>query len=211
MKSWGSIIVIDIQEVRQAYRYCAPSGSHRHHWVCQCSCGEIVEIYKYSISVGKTNSCGCLSSDVTRAQNLTPWLSGTVEHQTWKRMVSRCYSLSNQVYKNYGGRGITVCQRWRESFVNFLSDVGHRPPNPPGKKRWYSLDRIDNNGNYEPGNVRWATPKQQTNNQRTNRLVTVGGQIKPLYAAAMEHGVNYTTVTSRPARVNSLEEALKTL
>lgn len=92
------------------------------------------------------------------------------EYWVWRGMKSRCSNPNSASWKHYGGRGIKVCQRWMSSFEDFLTDVG--PRTDPS----LSLDRIDNNGNYEPGNVRWATPKEQCSNQRTNRIISVGGE-----------------------------------
>lgn len=86
------------------------------------------------------------------------------EYHAWKGMIKRCTNKKNRGWPNYGGRGITVCERWRESYLTFLADVGRRPSSK------HSLDRIANDGNYEPGNVRWATRKQQINNRRPVRI-----------------------------------------
>jgi len=185
------------------------SGLRRRHWICQCSCGAIKEISKYAVSYGGTTSCGCFRSENSRTINLKHGMSRTIEHCSWKRMIARCYKPGDPVYKHYGGRGITVCEEWRESFSRFLADVGPRPPNPPGRKRFYSLDRIDNNGNYEPGNVKWSTPKQQSRNTRRNRPVVIGGEVRFLMDVCIEYGVSYLMVRSRLASGYSLEEALK--
>ena len=100
---------------------------------------------------------------------LPPWRRFPRVHNTWLSMIQRCTNPKNTAYRNYGARGITVCARWRNSFEAFLADMGDRPE---GK----TLDRINNDGNYEPGNCRWATKKQQCRNSRKNRVVTVGTQ-----------------------------------
>jgi hypothetical protein len=98
-------------------------------------------------------------------------MCGTPEYRSWERIVQRCYNQGHVSYKNYGGRGISVCEEWRKSFMAFYRDMGRKPGG-------LSLDRVNNNGNYEPGNCRWATPKQQANNRRIrkdSRLLRVGG------------------------------------
>lgn len=121
----------------------------------------------------------------------------------WQLMLARCYSASRSNYHRYGGRGITVCARWRRSFEAFLADMGERPPG-------MSLDRIDNNGNYEPGNCRWATRKQQARNTRANRLITHDGKTQTAMEWCEEYGLNFRTFTNRLDRDGrTVEEALK--
>jgi hypothetical protein len=105
------------------------------------------------------------------------------EHDAWRGMLARCRNPRHPSYKNYGGRGITACERWN-SFENFLDDMGKRP-SPK-----HSLDRIDNNGNYEPGNCRWATRREQANNTRMNRFVTFDGRTMTLAQWARETGIH---------------------
>jgi hypothetical protein len=124
-----------------------------------------------------------------------------LEYHAWQSMIRRCGAPSHKSYKQYGRRGITVCARWRASFWDFLADVG---PKPHGM----SLERVENNGNYEPGNVRWATPKEQARNRRNNRLLTFGSQTKPMSAWAEEYGIDRGTLRSRLAKGMSLESAL---
>jgi len=135
-------------------------------WRCRCDCGSTVVVAGGHLNAGHTKSCGCLSRQLTTARNLKHGLTvrGALHplFHTWVMMRRRCYERKNHAYRLYGGRGITVCARWRDDFAAFVADVGERP-----FRR--TLDRIDNNGNYEPGNVRWATWSEQIANQRRRR------------------------------------------
>jgi len=118
----------------------------------------------------------------------------TPEYSTWSLMIQRCEDPSSDRYGYYGGRGISVCPKWRTSFAAFLEDVGPKPS--PA----HSLDRIDPNGNYEPGNVRWATKKEQARNRRTNRLLTVNGETRCLSEWSEITGIPKTTLRLRLER-----------
>jgi hypothetical protein len=134
-------------------------------WRCRCDCGNEVVVRAVNLKPGHTSSCGC----VQIANRIKHCASGTALHQIWNQMRDRCRNKNNANYKNYGGRGISVCSRW-DSFALFAQDVGQRPsPN-------HSIDRYPNpDGNYEPGNVRWATQKQQVRNSRRSRTITFDG------------------------------------
>ena len=118
----------------------------------------------------------------------------TPEYVAWKNMIDRCANPNRPDYKNYGGRGIEVCDRWRWSYEAFLADVGRRPH--PG----LSLDRIDNDKGYFPGNVHWATPTEQVRNQRNTRLVEHAGRVLAIAAWADETGIPYTVLCARHAK-----------
>lgn len=125
------------------------------------------------------------------------------EYETWSGMIKRCYTQAHRAYANYGGRGIAVCDRWRESFENFHADMGDRPAG-------LSIDRIDNNGNYEPSNCRWATCKQQSRNTRKARLITLNGETRCLTEWAELTGIKAITLLFRLDRGWSIEKAFTT-
>lgn len=137
-------------------------------WNCVCECGEKRVVQGYNLSSGSSRSCGCLSSDTAKHNNSTHGLSNTKEYATWERMIQRCENESHRDYNDWGGRGIRVCSQWRLSFETFLEDMGHRPSDS------HSIDRIDNDGNYEPSNCRWATKSQQIRNRRVFKKSKTG-------------------------------------
>jgi hypothetical protein len=129
-------------------------------------------------------------------------LSKIPEYRVWINMRTRCYDQNTSYYAEWGGRGIKVCDAWRDSFEMFFRYVGERPTSR------HSLDRIDNDGNYEPGNVRWAVPKTQSRNHRSNRIVEVGGRSITLAEAVEQSPVPYNTVLYRLKRGWSVESAI---
>lgn len=173
-------------------------------WVdCVCDCGNRKRFYKSNVTLGKSKSCGCLSDEVRRAVHSTHGKSKTKEYMVWCRMWSRCTTPSVDRYPRYGGRGIKVCERWR-LFEVFLEDMGPLPG--PG----YSIGRIDNDGNYEPGNCRWETPlQQQTNTSKTVYVELGNGEKKPLTVLAAEAGISADTLRQRVVAGISADQLLQ--
>lgn len=144
-----------------------PSGHLLSVWRCCCDCGQVTVVTTHKLRSGNTQSCGCLFKEIVSrgAKRTHGFSSGHPLYETWKQMVARCHLPATNSYANYGARGISVCDRWRygengkHGFELFISDMGKRPDG-------LTLDRINNDGNYEPDNCRWATAKEQGRNRR---------------------------------------------
>lgn len=168
-------------------------------WECVCDCGNVSSYSLSKIKKGHTKSCGCYLKDKMKELNenkdykylITHGLSKTSTYKTWSRIKERCFNSNDPAYKNYGGRGITMCDRWKDSFENFLEDMGERP----GKD--YSIDRIDNEQGYSPENCKWATHKEQHRNTRRNVWIEFNAEKKVITDWADEYGVKRNTLKYR--------------
>ncbi len=170
------------------------------YWICRCDCGNVIEAAGADIRVGDTTSCKCARNERTRLLKYSHGMEGTPTYRSWEDMKKRCYDPSRPYYRHYGGRGIVVCDSWKNSFQNFFADMGERPVG-------LTLDRVDNDGNYEPSNCRWATRKQQSNNTRRTHFVTVNGEARSLMQWSEQLGISYSSIKRRLRAGWSEEEA----
>lgn len=169
---------------------------NRSHWLCRCKCGAERPVNQDSLRTGKSLSCGCMFFDKTRGWH------GTTTWRSWRKLCERCLSPTCRQFKDYGGRGITVCERWRRSFLAFLEDMGEKPVG-------LSIERINNEGNYEPGNCKWANTIEQARNKRTTRLLQFGDRLVSLAEVAETTGINAETLRYRLDEMKlPLEEAI---
>lgn len=179
-------------------------GTSGATWVCVCECGTARRVNANGLTSGRSTSCGCYAKELLASQATHGHQKGGKHSPTftvWRSMVRRCVSPKHPSYKNYGGRGIAVCERWK-GFEAFLEDMGERPK---GK----TLDRIDNDGNYCKENCRWVSMKENSNNRRNNRLLTLHGKTHTVSEWAALTGLNESTIRVRLFRGATDEEALR--
>lgn len=181
-----------------------PDSQGRTQYFCRCECGTEKTAVASHLKSGHVRSCGCLqkneASQIGKANGIH-YLSKTSEYGIWNKMIKRCNDSNDKSFKNYGGRGIKVCERWHK-FENFLADMSLRP------SRQHSLERKDNESGYNPSNCVWATREVQNSNQRRTRRITVDGVTMPVAKWAQEKNIPATTVYSRLNRGLSPDESL---
>lgn len=168
----------------------APSVARCTVWLCRCDCGVERGVLTQSLRAGISASCGCLCREINRASPnaTTHGRKNTPEYSVYCGIKRRCENPNEKCYPRYGGRGIRCLFR---SFEEFFAEAGERP------SRKHQIDRIDNNGHYEPGNIRWVLPKQQQRNRGNSRIVTVGGRSMCLAEACETHGKPYQLTWQR--------------
>lgn len=179
--------------------------AHRY-WLCICDCGNEKPIRQDHLLHGKITSCRCFQREVVSKIATTHGAckngNRSNTYSIWSKMRSRCHNPSDKLYRYYGARGISVCKKWRNNYAEFVKDIGERPC------KSLSLDRINNNGNYEPGNVRWATRDEQATNKRNNLNVTYKGRTMCVAAWSRIVGLNKTTLYRRIVAGWPVEKAM---
>lgn len=190
-KTFGSLTVEGLIGIKNRTPY----------WQCLCRCGRTHAASSQTLRFG--GSCGCLKKERIGALRRSHGKTGSPEFHSWSAMNQRCSNTKNKKFPSYGGRGITVCDRWRNSFEDFLSDVGPQP------SAIHTIDRWPNNdGNYEPGNCRWATPRQQANNRRSSKILELNGESKTLAQWCRQTGLRSSSVLFRLQKGWSVKDAL---
>lgn len=179
----------------------APDHRERVYWECRCQCGNTTVVGGTALRRGNSHSCGCLVADLLRNWSTTHGQSRSVEYYTWQCMKTRCYNEKHSKYRHYGGRGITICDDWRNDFERFYADMGPRPAG-------HSIDRINNDGNYEPSNCRWVPRAAQNANTRQNRLIEFRGETHTLAEWARRVGLPPTTLRGRLQENWTIERAM---
>lgn len=198
-KRFGRLVVIR----REGYK--RRGKVNKVAWLCECDCGTRKVIVGEDLRTGITKGCGCLESKnrlELRERSKTHGMTGSDEYKIWAGMIQRCVNPKRDRYASYGGRGIKVCERWR-SFENFIADMGRRP----GLE--YTLDRVDTNGDYEPGNCRWATRVEQMSNTTRSRYVEYGGKLYTVAQLARLTGMKPRTLYSRLDKGMAVEDAIR--
>ena len=187
-KKFGKLEVIGVHD----------TGSRKTYYVCQCDCGDIKVVRADALISGATKSCGCIKKEqdkINLSANHKHKMSGTRIYETWQDMKRRCYNKQNARYDRYGGRGITVCDEWLNNFQSFYDWAISN-----GYSDDLTIDRIDNDGNYEPSNCRWSTAKEQCNNRGSNINITIGNATKSLMRWCEIFNVDYKKVYARYKR-----------
>lgn len=176
----------------------------RAMWLCRCECGKECEVATKYLTSERTVSCGCFRAEKSAERSKTHGKTNTPEHIIWKHIRQRCTNENDKSFDRYGGRGIRMCQRWMESFEAFLEDMGERP------SPYHSIERKDNDGNYEPLNCIWATKSVQSMNTRRTMRVEYRGETHKLLELCVSRGISNAVVRWRLKRGWTVEQAIET-
>ncbi len=179
------------------------TGALKRFWNCICDCGNEVEVCADNLS-GHTTSCGCYKAERIYEGTYKHGLIDTPEYWAWNAMRCRCYNTADKGYKNYGARGIVVCERWKDLFENFIADMG-RKPSPK-----LTIERIDNDGNYCPENCKWGTRTEQARNRRNTRRLEHNGKNLTLAEWSEITGIDYFTIVARIKKGWTVSEVIET-
>ena len=190
--------------LKQANDYIKPNGRHESNWLCQCDCGNIVEVLGYSLKSGHTKSCGCLHEETLKTIAITHGDSYSKLYGVYISIIDRCYNPNNKRFKDYGGRGIIVCDEWKDSYLNFKKWAVFS-----GYKEGLSIDRKNNDLGYSPSNCRWVTRIVQQNNMRKNHIVEYNGQSKTIAEWSRELNIKYDKLWKSITKGLGIEDILK--
>jgi len=184
--------------------HLAGKNGTRTRWECECECGTVRPVIGCNLVGGISKSCGCLKKEIIVKMRTKHGMCGSPEYIAWKNIKIRCYNPKFSGFHRYGGRGIAVCDEWRNSFEDFYNDMGDRP------SKGHSIDRIDNDGNYEPSNCKWSTKEEQMSNRSNNVFLKYKGQTETTAYWAREFNIHPSTIAHRISKGWSVNEALET-
>lgn len=188
-RTYGKLTVLKLEEKRKSGK------RYRYYWECLCECGGKHKVRTDGLTSGNVLSCGCLKREQDK-KNLTAnhshRLSGSRLWHTYYGILSRCYDKRDKSYERYGGRGIKVCKEWRDSFESFVSWSMSS-----GYNDKLTIDRINNNGNYEPKNCKWSDDKEQARNRRSNSMIKLNGELMTLVELSEKMNIPYGTASTR--------------
>lgn len=197
--------IIDLTNQRYgrltAIKQVERNTSNKVQWLCQCDCGNTVKVTTGHLRSGHTKSCGCYNRERAIETNITHGMKGTRIYDIWCDIKKRCYNKNHWAFHRYGGRGIKVCDEWLNDFMNFYTWSMEN-----GYQEHLSIDREDNDGNYEPANCRWTTKVEQMNNTSTNHRITVNGETRTISQWADFLGIKRYRIDSAYKRGKDLEE-----
>jgi len=192
---YGRLVVL-----RRADELPASNG-RRVRWLCQCDCGNEKVVTGHALSRAETTSCGCLRKEMTGAKKRTHGMTRTPTYRSWRAAKERCHNPNSSNYPSYGGAGIEMCRRWRDSFETFLADIGERPAGA-------TLDRLDQCKGYEPGNVQWATSVEQSVNRGTTRLYRWRGGWMTTREIAEAEDLSFNSLRKVVGRHRTIQDAV---
>lgn len=206
------LTIIKLDHIKK-YTYSNGKNQNKEYYLCKCDCGNECLVYKNFLLKGCTKSCGCYAKEIqaknvilNNIKKITHHLTKTRLYKIWTHIKQRCYNKKRESFKNYGARGITVCEEWKNDFMSFYNWAINN-----GYKDNLTVDRIDNNGNYEPGNCRWITIKEQDRNKRTNHLITYNNKTYCIAEWAEITNINKSVLWTRLFKFNwPIEKALTT-
>jgi hypothetical protein len=184
-KRFGRLTVTEFKGIRNGHGY----------WQCRCDCGNSIISKGTLLKKGAIKSCGCYRKDIGKEKNRTHGLSGTRPYYVWKDIIRRCYDETRPEYKNYGGRGIKMCDEWLKSVENFCKWAEES-----GYEKGLTIERRGNDGNYEPTNCEWVSMKAQLNNNRRNHLIEINGVLKTIAQWSDDTGIKYDTLWARVSK-----------
>lgn len=202
---FGRLTVIELHHREQVFNKRGIKKGYKNYWLCKCECGNEKVIVGESLIANKTKSCGCFRNEKLKERRLKHGMSETKLNGIYSSMKRRCYNKNDKNYNDYGNRGITVCDEWKnnsKAFYNWALSNGYQ--------EGLTIDRIDNNGNYEPSNCKWATMKEQSRHRRNSRLVEYNGKAQCISAWAEELGVREGLLRDRLRANWSIEKAFNT-